>query len=339
MWITIENMKVILGKRTIVDQLSFSLDKGEIACLLGPSGCGKTTVLRCIAGFEQVAHGKILLDEQQISSASNHLAPHLRAVGMVFQDYALFPHLTIRDNIAFGLKGMSTQQKSDRVAELLSLIGLSDYGEYYPHQLSGGQQQRVATARALAPKPKLLLLDEPFSNLDADLRTNLAKEIRQLLKKEGITAILVTHDQQEAFAFSDKIGLLSEGVLQQWDSPEKLFHQPNNPMVASFLGKGQWLQAQVKDASTLLSILGEHSYDVPHGFSAGQAVQLLVRTHEVKCCEDMPANANVVQTDFQGEHIRHHLILDNGEALVADWPCIHKGRIGVVLNVSEVIAF
>lgn len=339
MWFTIDDMQVVLGQRQIVNGLTLSLNKGEIACLLGPSGCGKTTALRSIAGFETLSGGTIMLDEQVLSSPTKHQPPHARQVGMVFQDYALFPHLTVSENIAFGLKGMSKAEKEVRVNELLSLINLEQYGKYYPHQLSGGQQQRIATARALAPRPKLLLLDEPFSNLDADLRTNLAQEIRDLLKSEGITAILVTHDQQEAFAFADKIGLLAEGYLQQWDSPENLFHKPCNEMVAGFLGKGQWLKATVTNDMTLFSALGEHKYHLPHGLEVGAEVKLLVRTHEVICCDDMAHNATIIQTDFQGEHIRHHLELDNGEKLVADWPCIKKGKVGIVLNVDEVIAF
>lgn len=339
MWFAIDNLRIAFGQRKIVEQLSISLAKGEIACLLGPSGCGKTTVLRSIAGFEVPDSGQILLDDQTLFSENSSLPPHARQVGMVFQDYALFPHLTVKDNIAFGLTKLSKAAKEARVKELLSLINLESYGDYYPHQLSGGQQQRVATARALAPKPKLLLLDEPFSNLDADLRTSLAQEIRNLLKAEGITAILVTHDQQEAFAFSDKIGILSDGVLQQWDSPENLFHKPCNEKVASFLGKGQWLKAFVKSETVLQSALGQHYYDVPHGLSIGTEVKLLVRTHEVLCCEDIAHNARVVQTDFQGEHIRHHIELMNGEKLVADWPCIRKGNVAITLNVGEVIAF
>lgn len=339
MWFAIDNLYITFGSRKIVDQLSFSLEKGEIACLLGPSGCGKTTVLRSIAGFESPRNGRIVLDDQMLFSENHSLAPHVRHVGMVFQDYALFPHLTVYDNIAFGLKGLSKTAKEQRVYELLELIDLKPYANYYPHQLSGGQQQRVATARALAPKPKLLLLDEPFSNLDADLRTNLAQEIRTLLKAEGITAILVTHDQQEAFAFADKIGVLSDGILQQWDSPENLFHKPCNQKVASFLGKGQWLKALVKDDKTLQSVLGQHQYVLPHGLSVGAEVKLLVRTHEVLCSDDVEHNATIIQTDFQGEHIRHHIELMNGEKLVADWPCIRKGRVGITLNVGEVIAF
>lgn len=339
MWLSIENMKVILGQREIVKALNFSLQEGEIACLLGPSGCGKTTALRTIAGFESVKDGKIILNGQVLSTATNHIAPHVRQIGMVFQDYALFPHLTVSKNIAFGLRGMNQQDKQKRVTELLDLINLSQYGDYYPHQLSGGQQQRIAIARALAPKPQLLLLDEPFSNLDADLRTTLAQEVRQLLKKEKITAILVTHDQEEAFVFSDKIGLLSEGVLQQWDEPENLFNRPCNPMVAEFFGKGQWLKATVVDDVTLSSILGDHPYQEPHGFEAGNNVCLLVRTQNVICSEQDSCNATVAKTEFRGEYIRHYLILENGEQLIADWPSLKEDRVSVSLDTNASISF
>src|SRR5512134_173091 len=192
------------GEQAVVKSLSLSLGRGTIGCLLGPSGCGKTTVLRCIAGFERVAAGEIRLSGQAVASPTRHLPPEKRRVGMVFQDYALFPHLSVAENVAFGLHGMSRAGRRERVEELLAVVHLAEAARKYPHELSGGQQQRVALARALAPRPDLLLLDEPFSNLDVDLREKLSLEVRDILKAQNATAILVTHDQNDAFSIADE---------------------------------------------------------------------------------------------------------------------------------------
>ncbi|ARP82042.1 ABC transporter [Bordetella genomosp. 8] len=223
------------GTRRVVDGLSLALPGGHIGCLLGSSGCGKTTVLRAIAGFEPPVDGRILLDGAVLSSPAHCVAPEKRRVGMMFQDYALFPHLNVRRNVAFGLRRMARAAQDRRVAEMLELVGLAQAGDSYPHELSGGQQQRVALARALAPSPDLLLLDEPFSNLDADARERLAFEVRDILKQTSHTAVLVTHDQAEAFAIADRIGVMSEGRVAQWDTPYNLRHHPASPFVADFI--------------------------------------------------------------------------------------------------------
>ncbi|CAM3672736.1 ABC transporter ATP-binding protein [Bordetella sputigena] len=223
------------GTRRVVDGLTLALPGGHIGCLLGSSGCGKTTVLRAIAGFEPPVDGRILLDGAELSTPTHCVAPERRRVGMMFQDYALFPHLNVRRNVAFGLRRMERARQERRVAEMLELVGLAQAGDSYPHELSGGQQQRVALARALAPSPDLLLLDEPFSNLDADARERLAFEVRDILKQTGHTAMLVTHDQAEAFAIADRIGVMSEGRVAQWDTPYNLRHHPATPFVADFI--------------------------------------------------------------------------------------------------------
>ncbi len=210
------------GLRTVADGLCLQLARGHIGCLLGASGCGKSTVLRAIAGFEPVRAGRILLGGQVLSSPRQQVAPELRRVGMMFQDYALFPHMNVAANVGFGLRRHSRAGREARVAELLEMVGLTKAGDSYPHELSGGQQQRVALARALAPAPELLLLDEPFSNLDTDTREHLAAEVRDILRSTGHTAILVTHNQAEAFAIADRIGSLSGGQLQYWDTPDAL---------------------------------------------------------------------------------------------------------------------
>jgi len=220
----------------VVDALSLQLERGHIGCLLGASGCGKTTVLRAIAGFEPLRAGAIRLDGTVLSSAQDQVPPERRRVGMMFQDYALFPHLNVAENVGFGLRRSARAVRRARVAEMLAVVGLSDVGNHYPHELSGGQQQRVALARALAPAPELLLLDEPFSNLDVDTRERLAFELRDILKGTGHTALLVTHNQAEAFAIADRIGVMTPGGrMVQWDTPYKLHHHPADAFVADFV--------------------------------------------------------------------------------------------------------
>ncbi|MBT2300295.1 ABC transporter ATP-binding protein [Variovorax paradoxus] len=204
------------GLHTVVDGFSLALDAGRIGCLLGPSGCGKTTVLRAIAGFEPVRAGQIRLGDKLLSSPTTHLPPEQRRVGMMFQEYALFPHLTAAQNVGFGLRRLARAERDARVAAMLALVGLAEAGERYPHELSGGQQQRIALARALAPAPALLLLDEPFSNLDAGTRERLTAEVREILKAAGQTAMLVTHNEAEAQAMADHIGVMHNGRLTRW---------------------------------------------------------------------------------------------------------------------------
>lgn len=223
------------GDTCVVDQLSLQLKKGEIGCLLGASGCGKTTVLRSIAGFEPLQSGAIYLDGKLLSSPSAQVAPEKRQVGMMFQDYALFPHLSIEKNIGFGLRRWEKTQAAQRIDDMLQLVGLQAERKRYPHELSGGQQQRVALARALAPSPSLLLLDEPFSNLDVDTRERLAFEVRDILKQAELTAILVTHNQAEAFAIADQIGVMNQGKLVQIGTALQLHEHPSNDFVADFI--------------------------------------------------------------------------------------------------------
>jgi len=225
------------GLLPVVQDFSLRLEKGHIACLLGASGCGKTSVLRAIAGFEPLRQGRIALGGRELSTVARSVAPEHRQVGMMFQDYALFPHLSVEKNIAFGLRRWHKTTRRERVEQLLTLIGLQDVAQRYPHELSGGQQQRVALARTLAPNPELLLLDEPFSNLDVDTRERLAFEVRDILQTTGHTALLVTHNQAEAFALADRIGIMRGGHIEQWDTPYGLHHHPANDFVADFISR------------------------------------------------------------------------------------------------------
>jgi len=339
MLLEVENLRHAYGEQEVVRGLSFSLARGAIGCLLGPSGCGKTTVLRCIAGFEGIREGEIRLAGKVVSGPGVMLPPERRRIGMVFQDYALFPHLSVAGNIAFGLHGAPAAERAARVQELAKLVGLSAALDKFPHEISGGQQQRVALARALAPRPELLLLDEPFSNLDVDLRERLSLEVRDIIKASGATAILVTHDQQEAFAMADEIGVLHLGRIQQWDAPYNLYHRPANRFVADFVGQGVFLPAQALDGHQLQIELGTLQGDA-HGL---QQLEVLLRPDDVVHDDAAPTQAEVVHKAFRGAEILYTLRLASGRKVLALVPSHHDHalgeKIGIRLDVDHVVAF
>jgi len=327
----------------VINQVSFSLRPGQIGCMLGPSGCGKTTVLRAIAGFEPAWNGRILIDGIEVSSRKINLPPERRNIGMVFQDFALFPHLRVEDNIRFGLKGWSKQQQQSRTQEMLAIVGMPAYARAYPHQLSGGQQQRIALARALAPGPGILLLDEPFSNMDVELREQLAREIRNILKQENNTAILVTHDQNEAFAMADQICVMNEGSIQQQDSGYHLYHRPANRFVADFIGQGVIIPALVESSTTVKTDLGlirsEHRIEA----ATGTMVDVLIRPDDVVHDDESTESAIVVEKAFRGAEFLYYLRLDSGIEVMCLAPSHHNHkineRIGIRLHVDHVVTF
>ncbi len=338
------------GARTVVNGVDLSLAAGRIACLLGPSGCGKTTLLRCIAGFEPIAGGEICIDGKRVSAPDHRVAPEARQIGMVFQDYALFPHLDVSRNIAFGIRALPAEPRAARVAELLQLVGLQGYGAAYPHELSGGQQQRVALARALAPRPQLVLLDEPFSSLDVDLRERIAAEVRDILKREGATALLVTHDQHEAFAMADEVGVMAEGTLRQWDTPYNIYHRPRDRFVADFVGQGAFLPGRVVDARSVDIELGRLRAAEPIVCSRDGAlcevdsqVDLLLRPDDVVHDDASDLRAEVVQKAFRGADILYTLRLASGREVLSLVPSHHNHAlgelIGIRLDADHVIAF
>ncbi len=338
------------GNHTVVDGVDFNLASGQIACLLGPSGCGKTTLLRCIAGFEQIASGEIRLRSAIVSAAGHRVAPEKRRIGMVFQDYALFPHLTVEENVAFGLGGKPQEEAHLRVRQLLATVGLHGQGDKFPHELSGGQQQRVALARALAPRPELILLDEPFSNLDVGLRERLSLEVREILKREGSTAILVTHDQNEAFAMADEIGVMHGGRIQQWDTPYNLYHRPANRFVADFIGQGVLLPGTVVAGTNVEMELGNLVSDIPVECSEtctdchdGCAVDVLLRPDDIVHDDRSPLQAEVLHKAFRGADILYTLRLESGVRVLSLVPSHHNHaigeRIGIRLDADHVIAF
>ena len=226
-----------------IRHFSLTIGEGEFLALVGASGCGKSTLLRLIAGLEYADHGSISISGREVSSASRHLPPEKRGVGMVFQDYALFPHLTVRENICFGISAQPAEARQKRTAEMLELIRLPEFADRYPHSLSGGEQQRIALARSLAPSPSLLLLDEPFSNLDESLKAELRLDIRRIVESTGTTTILVTHDMNDALSIADRIAILRHGELQQLDTPEGIYRRPATPYVAAFFGDVNLLPA------------------------------------------------------------------------------------------------
>jgi iron(III) transport system ATP-binding protein len=327
----------------VVDQLSFSLANGEIGCLLGSSGCGKTTILRAIAGFQSIAAGEIRLNNTVISGPRIHLAPEKRRVGMVFQDYALFPHLNVRDNITFGLHKQTRPTKDSICDELLALVKLQGLDHRFPHELSGGQQQRVALARALAPAPQLLLLDEPLSSLDTELRRSLALEVRDILKHQGISAIMVTHDQEEAFAFADKIGVVHQGKLEQWDVPFNLYHQPKTRYVADFIGQGVFIPGCARENLTIDTELGSLRGEHPHNWSDGTPVEVLLRPDDIIEDSGSPYTAQVVHKIFAGTSTLYTLILATGARIEAAFPSHLNfdvgNRIGVRVEADHIISF
>ncbi len=339
----VDSIQCDYGSQTILDSLSFHVNEGDICCLLGPSGCGKTTALRAIAGFQPLSHGQITLGDQLLSNSEFQLEPEQRQIGMVFQDYALFPHLTVGDNIRFGIQKLPEQEQSKIVASLLDLIKLETIAKRFPHELSGGQQQRVALARALAPNPRLLLLDEPFSNLDVDLRRHLNLEVRDILKEVGTSAILVTHDQEEAFAFGDHIGLLHEGRLQQWDTPFNLYHEPCNRFVANFIGQGGLLPGMSIDQHHIKTELGVITGNRAYDWPADTPVEVLLRPDDIVLNPDNGISSKVVKKVFSGSATLYTLQLPTGSLVESLFPSHHDYKVGDTLNiqaeVEHLIAF
>jgi len=332
-----------------VDGVSFGLRAGDIGVLIGPSGCGKTTLLRAVAGLERASSGSITLQGETVSDGQHHMPAEQRRIGMVFQDYALFPHLDIARNVGFGIAKLSRSEREKRVAEVLKLVGLDGMQDRHPHELSGGQQQRVALARALAPRPRLLLLDEPFSNLDVDLRERLAHEVRAILKAAGATALFVTHDQLEAFAIGDVIGVMHQGHLHQWDDAYALYHRPATRFVAEFIGHGVFAPAQIRLVGNEVSVqtpLGAlHDVEecpLPSAYESGLC-DVLLRADDIVHDDLAPAKAQIIRKAFRGSEFLYTLRLASGETLMTHVPSHHNHEvgewIGIRAEVDHVVTF
>ncbi len=339
----LKNIQCRYDGQIAVDGLSLHVHRGELFCLLGPSGCGKTTALRAIAGFEPVSEGEIWLEDECVSRPGHTLPPEKRQLGMVFQDYALFPHLDLGDNITFGLRGQGKVDKRRRADELLEMVGLQGYASRFPHELSGGQQQRVALARALAARPRMILMDEPFSNLDVELRERLSNEVRAILKEQGITGVMVTHDQHEAFAIGDRIAVMREGHLLQLDTAFNLYHEPANRFIAEFIGQGAFLCGTLLAPDSIETELGSIRGNRAYEWAPGSTVEVLLRPDDILPDAEGPITAQVVGKAFKGAETLYTLALESGTQVLSLFPSHQDHAIGdrvrIRLKVNHLVAF
>ena len=322
--LTLDEVTKEFGPECAVEELSLDVRPGELLTFLGPSGCGKTTMLRMIAGLEEPTSGSITLAGERVADGESFVPPERRDVGIVFQNFALFPHLTVRENIAFGLSDADDAATAARVDELLELVDMPSHGEKTPNQLSGGQKQRVALARSLAPEPDLLLLDEPFSNLDVRLRVEMREEVRRILKQTGVTAVSVTHDQEEALSISDRVAVMSEGSIEQVGEPESVFERPESKFVASFLGRASFLEGclcdgQVETGVGRFNAAALEGYDTTYD---GAPVDVLVRPDDLRATPANPdvADGVVVARQYVGPSFIYRVELDSGES----GHCLHN---------------
>lgn len=329
----IQNIRHQYGGKIILNGLSLTLAPGEIGCLLGASGSGKTTILRTIAGFEEITDGEIKIEGEVMSRPGWMKRPDQRKVGIVFQDYALFPHLSVRENIGVGLSRVRKTERHSRVEEWIEIAGIQNIAEQYPHELSGGEEQRVALARALVRRPKLLLLDEPFSNLDLELRERLSREVRALLKQNQMTALMVTHDQHEAFAVADVIGVLNDGKIEQWGTCYDLYHEPINRFVADFIGQGVFLPGRVIHGRCIETELGELHPMIALASPEGSPIEILLRPDDVVHDDASALQAKVMNKAFRGESILYTLSLSSGRNVLANVPSHHNHAIGSAIGI------
>jgi len=301
------------GSVRAVDEAQLCVERGELVALLGPSGCGKTTFLRLIAGFEQPDAGEVRLDEVRVAGEGTWVSPEKRRVGMVFQDYALFPHLTVAENVGFGV---SRARRRAQVADALDRVGLADLGARYPHELSGGQQQRVSLARALAPGPTLVLLDEPWSNIDPLLRSSMRDDLAGILRSIGVTVVLVTHDREEAFSIADRIAVMRAGAVVQEGSPEELYLLPADRWVAEFVGAGNFIPGRI-DGDLVETLLGRFPMSTRNGATE---VDVLIRPELLELDPDPAGAAEVVTREFRGHDVFYRVRLADGTTLVSQRP-------------------
>jgi iron(III) transport system ATP-binding protein len=318
--IVVDDVAVHYDDTVAVDDFSLDVAEGSLVALVGPSGCGKTTLLRAIAGFEQPTQGTITIRDTIVTDTNTMVAPEHRNVGMVFQDFALFPHISVAENVGYGVSGANRVQ---RVEEVLELVGLSGHSDRFPHELSGGEQQRVAVARALAPEPEVVLLDEPFSSLDAPQREKMRRELRKILKSARVTAILVTHDQSEALAIADEIAVMRDGRVLQTGEPDEVYGSPSTPWVAKFLGDAVLLRGTA-DGGSVVTLLGAVPTDLPDGSD----VQVMVRPEWISPTINPEATSWVADREFYGHDQRLEIEVEGGEvveALVPSRRTIHVG--------------
>ena len=326
-----------------VNDVSLYLQEGELGCLLGPSGCGKTSILKAITGFEPIDLGSIHLADRLLSSPQHMVPPEQRNIGMVFQDHALFPHLTVEQNISFGLQQLSSSARRERTNTLLTMVDLVAQRHQFPHELSGGQSQRVALARAIAPQPKLLLLDEPFSNLDLEMRESLGYQVRSLLKEFNITSLLVTHDQHDAFALGDRVAVMRSGIIEQMDTPFNLYHAPHNRFVAQFIGDGVFVTGERVAENKILTGFGELVGEVIGETKLSASCELLIRPDDVGLNPNAKIKGTITRKAFKGAQTLYTLVMDCQETLLALAPSHDDyeigDQVGVEISADHLVCF
>ena len=335
----LKGLRKSFGAQNVLDATDLQLETGEIGVLLGASGSGKTTLLRIIAGLERPDAGTISLDGAVIA---NDLPPAKRSVALLFQSFALFPHLTAKDNVLIALGALSSGERAKRVEEVLALCGLANEKDKFPHEMSGGQQQRLALARALAPRPRLLLMDEPFSSLDPELRVRLSLEVRSLLKSQGVTCLIVTHQIDEAYDLADRIGILNKGKVEQWTTPYDLYHMPESRFVAQYLDRVSFMKVRVDGDGSL--VLGRHRLPAPadRRYRAGDDLHLLVRPDDIQHDDLSPIKARVRARYFRGSWFLYELEMENAR-FYSYVPSHHNhpigDEIGIRFEIDHLICF
>lgn len=344
--LAVEELSCYYQDNQVLDCLDLQLANNEIVCLLGESGCGKTTLLKAVAGLQTELSGKIKINGKIVNDHAVNMAAEKRKVGFIFQDYALFPHLSVFDNVAFSLGQFSKAEQKKWVDELLALVRLSDFGQRFPHQLSGGQQQRVAIARALAYQPELMLLDEPFSNLDHHVRFQLIHEIRDLLKSHQMSALFVTHSKEEGFAFADKIALMKAGKIVQIGSAQTLYNRPNSKYVADFMGHSNYLKVQVKDPYNYQSELGILTSNSPIKYPEDKALTMLLRPEQIAITASVEGEGEVRQIDFLGayQHITVNYLsndyrIKQGNQLGGESPFKVGDKVSLTVHSHDFVVF
>ncbi len=335
-----------LGRERVaaVDNLDLDVNKGEILTILGPSGCGKTTTLRLIAGFESPDSGRIIINGNVVADngSGKFVPPEKRNIGIVLQEFALFPHLSVRRNIAFGLRGKSPAEIDERVQAMVNLAGLQGLEDRYPHQLSGGQQQRVALARALAPSPLIVLLDEPFASIDPDLRSRMRMDLKRILKEAGVTAVFVTHDQEEAFLIADRIAVMNKGRIHQIGTPSEIYHDPCDRFVAEFVGRADFIPGRVR-AAKISTEIGEFAVGSSLHIEDGEKVSVMLRPGNIDVVPAESGNGTIQSVEFKGEDTVYLIRLGSGQTIHSSQHSsfIHPvgTKVRVVANSAHLIVF
>ena len=336
MKLEIEDVSLSIEGNLILDNLSLNIDEHEIISLIGPSASGKSSLLRIIAGFENISSGKVKLNGLIVDDRSTIVQPQNRNIGIIFQDLALFPHLSCKDNIIFGITNYSEDHKRQRLDRLCNLLDITSIKDKFPHEISGGQQQRIAIARALAPGPEILLLDEPFSALDEELKETLMHDVKNLLKEEKITTIVITHNIKEAFQLSDKIAFLDNKKIIQFDTAYNLYHKPYTKEIANFCGIGSFIKGTVIDSNHVSTILGDLFGDTSK-YKVGSNVSVMIRPDDIIHDDNSSQSAKVLEKIFFGSDFLYKLELSEGEKIFCYTPSHHNHAINEVIGIKPVI--